>query len=223
MSDAPPASGHNLPPIAKLADEMAHAGVLWANNVELGEKHEAEIKVRAYQLRAHAEDPDTRLLIGGLLRDANIPQTKRSDPFTQYLHLAFRKAKVRPEKSQISRWAGALKWAWLQDPRPTPDALPAFIKGQGGDVECARKARDANRAGSGGNSAPQAIPFPLAWIANAYLSANDGKAISGRLERTEIGVQFVPNKRIDLQAARERLQEKLSQMRQPAAPSPVTP
>jgi len=122
MSDTPagPTEGSNLPPVAKIADEMTHQAGLWSHATTQGEKHEAEIKVRAYRLRVFAEDPDTQLLIGGLLRAANIPQTKRSDLFTQYLHLAFHKAHVRPEKSQISRWAGALQHAWSHDPRPEP-------------------------------------------------------------------------------------------------------
>ncbi len=150
MTDTPavPAPGHNLPPITKLADEMTHYADLWSHHAGEGEKHENEIKFRAYQLRLYADDPDTELLIGGLLRAANIPQTKRSDLFTQYLHFAFHTAKVRPEKSQISRWAGALKYAWSHDPRPAPESVLGFIKSNGGDVECARKARGAGPTGT---------------------------------------------------------------------------
>jgi hypothetical protein len=142
---AHPEAGHNLPPITRLADEMTDHASKWSHHAGEGERHEREIMVRAYQLRVFAEDPAIELQITGLLSKANVPQTQRSSTFTRYLNYAFHKAKQRPEKSQISRWAGALQFAWSHDPRPAPENVLAFIKSQGGDVECARKARQASR------------------------------------------------------------------------------
>jgi hypothetical protein len=200
MTDETPATGHNLPPIAKLADEMTdHAGK-WSHHAGEGEKHEGEIKIRAYQLRVFAEDPAIELQIAELLSKAKVPQTKRSDLFTQYLHLAFHKAKGRrPEKSQISRWSGALKHAWSHDPRPAPEGVLAFIKSEGGDVECARKARNANHSGSASVTTPMMWMIPVRSIAAspAAVATLTGKPeLPGRMVKVgKMGMfVFVPRK-----------------------------
>lgn len=201
-----PDTGHNLPPIAPLGDEMTHHAGLWSRNAAHGEMHEREIMVRAYRLCLYSEDPDTELSIRGLLSKADIPQTKRSHLCTQLLNYAFHNVKDRagtsrrPEKSQISRWSGALQYALSQkEQRPSPDGLLAFIDKAGGVVECATKARKGDNAA--GAKASQPIRFRHAYIALRYLAANDGKPISGRLQKvpnSKFGiVQFIPNRRID--------------------------
>src|SRR4249919_2236990 len=67
-----PLPGHNQPPIAQLGREMTHHAALWASNRDKGERHCHEIMVRAYQLRLYAEDRETKLVILGLMTEANI-------------------------------------------------------------------------------------------------------------------------------------------------------
>jgi hypothetical protein len=149
MSDVEPPTpdaGHNLPPIGKLADEMKHHAGLWSRNAGQGEKHRYVIMAHAFSLRSHMEDPQLRVLIKGVLAEAEIRVTKRSGEFTPLLHFAFHKAEIKPEKSQISRWAGALQYAWTFDPRPAPETVVDWIKSHGGDVECAKRARKGSSA-----------------------------------------------------------------------------
>jgi hypothetical protein len=190
MSDAPvmPDIGHNLQPIQKLAHDMTHTGSLWANNLTKGDKHRDVVLVQAFTLRTHMEDPELRIFINGLLTEVKVPTTARSGEFTQLLHLAFHKAKLKPEKSQMSRWAGALQHAWSHDPRPAPDGVPEFIKKQGGDVKCAEKARKADRS----RIEQQAIPLPCELPADLLAVFKDGKSPPGRIEQAETGgYQFV--------------------------------
>jgi hypothetical protein len=190
MTDAPAAisaAGHNLPPIAQIGEEMTHHAQLWATNVEKGGKHENQIKVLAYRLREYMEDGELCLAVKGLLRDADVPTTKRSSAFTQLLRLAFHKAKVQPEPSQLSRWAWALQHAWNQDPHPAPDEVLKFIKDEGGDVECRNKARAANRD-DGDRTEPEPIPLYDCSLPDDL----DGKRV--RVEKTEKGWQLIPPK-----------------------------
>jgi len=189
-----PALDHNLPPIANLAHEMTHHAVLWANDLVQGEKHRDAVMTGAFRLRSHMEDPDLRLLVKGLLADAKVPTTARSQEFTQLLNLAFHKAEVKPEKSQISRWAGALQHAWSCDPRPTPEEVAGFIKNEGGDVACAKKAREAGRAGAAFTAAPQPFQLPCDLPANLVAQARTikgKKVIPGQWEDDGSGWQFV--------------------------------
>src|SRR5947208_17002607 len=112
-SSIPPAPGDNLPPITKIASEMASHAQHWALNAAHGEKHEREIMVRAYRLCLLAEDPNLKLMIVGIIAQAKVPQTKRSHICTQLINYAFhnvndeREKSRRTEKSMVSRWSGA--------------------------------------------------------------------------------------------------------------------
>jgi hypothetical protein len=189
MSDVEPPTpdaGHNLPPIGKLADEMKHHAGLWSRNAGQGEKHRYVIMAHAFSLRSHMEDPQLRVLIKGVLAEAEIRVTKRSGEFTPLLHFAFHKAEIKPEKSQISRWAGALQYAWTFDPRPAPETVVDWIKSHGGDVECAKRARKGAGAGTDNPATP--IPLPCDLPAELF-----GDGMSGRIERApDGGWQFVP-------------------------------
>jgi hypothetical protein len=79
----------------------------------------------------------------------------------------------------------------------------AFIKSEGGDVECARKAGEASRAGTG--TRPVVLKLPFSAVVKAALFTDDRYAV-------------VPRERIDLQDVRE----KLSQVREPPPPEPAT-
>jgi hypothetical protein len=186
-----PATGHNLPPIAKLAAEMTHHAGLWSRNAGQGEKHQREIMVRAYQLCLWAEDPDTDLLITGLLSKADIPHTKRSHRCTQLLRYAFRKVEVEPEPSQLSRWAWSMQHALNQTPRPAPADLLDFVKNEGGDVACRKKARDAETATADG-SAPKPEPRPIPLPSCSLPDELDGVSVTAR--KTEGGWVLIPRK-----------------------------
>jgi hypothetical protein len=192
MSDAEllpkPSAGHNFEPIKALASEMTHHAGLWSRDVAQGEKHRDAIMVRAFTLREHMEDPDLRVLIRGLIADAKVPTTARSSEFTQLLNLAYHEAKAKPEPSQISRWSGALQFAWSCDPRPPPVDVPKFIEGKGGDVECARKARQKARGeGRATQAKPPAIPVPC-----TLPDELDGAVVTAR--KTKTGWQLEPRK-----------------------------
>ena len=192
MSDGPavPEVGHNLQPIQKLAYEMTHTGSLWAKNLSKGDKHRRAVMIDVFTLRTHMEDPELRTFINGLLIEAKVPMTARSSEFTQLLHLAFHKATLQPEKSQISRWAGAMQHAWSHDPRPAPASVPEFIDEQGGDVKCAEKVRKADRSTRTEQRA--VVPFPCEVPADLLAVFKDGKSPPGRIEQTEDGgYQFV--------------------------------
>ena len=168
MSHAPvaPDVGHNLPPVAEIGKEMTHQAHLWATKVSKGDKHRAAIMVQVFTLRGYMEDPQLRLLVKGMLADADVPSTKRSSEFTQLLRFAFQHAKAQPEPSQLSRWAWALQHAWSQVPRPQAEDVIAFIAEQGGDVACREIARKAAKAEAADadklRTAP--IPYPLACV-----------------------------------------------------------
>jgi hypothetical protein len=137
-----PKPGDNLAHVNKLTSEMQHHAGLWSRDVGQAEKHEREILVRAYELCLWAEgDPNNDVVINGLIVSAGIPYTKKSHKCTQVLHYAFNGAKVKPEPSQLSRWAWTIQHALDQNPRPPPSELLAFIEKEGGTVKCREKSR----------------------------------------------------------------------------------
>jgi hypothetical protein len=198
----PPDRGDNLAHINKLTSEMTHAAGLWSNNAERGAKHERDIMVRAYELCLWAEqDPANDELLAGRMVNAGVPHTKRSHRCTQTIQYAFAKLtedkKVVPEPNQISRWGWAIQHALNHDPRPAPGELLAFIKKEGGDAECRKKARKTANDNEKPPVEPKPYPLPCE-LPDVF----DGKMV--KLAKTKDGGwQMIPRKVVSLDTTSE--------------------
>jgi hypothetical protein len=124
-----PKPGDNLAHVNKLTSEMRHHAGLWSRDVGQAEKHEREILVRAYELCLWAQqDPNNDVVINGLIVSAGIPYTKKSHKCTQVLHYAFNEAKVKPEPSQLSRWAWTIQHALGPEPAPPAQRIACVYR-----------------------------------------------------------------------------------------------
>jgi hypothetical protein len=205
-----PKPGDNLAHVNKLTSEMQHHAGLWSRDVGQAEKHEREILVRAYELClwAASDQANDDLLVGRMAR-AGVPQTKRSQRCTQTVQYAFAKIDKKPEPSQLSRWGWAIQHALDQNPRPPPSDLLAFIKREGGDAECRKKARA--KAKKNGDADPPEDPKPYR-LPCELPDVFDGQMV--KVEKTAEGEwQVIPRKVLSFDTTLE----------QEAEPAPAAP
>jgi hypothetical protein len=188
MNDVPPAAApgpdHNLPTARAYLHDMRHAAHLFVTGDHAAEGHLLTVMEYAYRLRSYREESDKqRDEVDGLLGHKKIADTARSSPFTRLLKAGFHKDQLA-ERNRISRCAAALQHAWNKD---TPaDDLRSFIAKEGGIVKCGQKVKGAAAT----KTRPDPVPIPCDLI----LDLHGHKSVTGTMQKTDTGWQFVPSK-----------------------------